>query len=463
VDEAAYAALALAQRERSRAARKDVGADGWKNKGISANGLPATDFIGYGENESQAELLAVLLGEDRRPNANPGETVALVLDKTPFYAESGGQTYDTGKLIFDTAIFAVKHVKKTTDGVFLHFGELISGDRISSGERCLAAIDVRRRESIRRNHTAAHLLHAALREILGDHVEQAGQSVTEHSCRFDFTHFSALSEAELLRVENRVNEIIWDAIPVTTVETSLEEAKAANAMALFGEKYGDVVRFVRVGDFSKELCGGTHAHNSEALGLFKIQSESSVAAGVRRIEAVTGAGAFSAFRQTEDILRETALELKVNTPAQAPLQAAKLMAQLKQSERELAQLHTAMVAQQLALWIANTQEIGKFKYIQGEFANASAEDLRAACDRVKALDGSWVGVFASAGEKVQLAVVCSPEAVKAGGHAGKIAKTAAQACGGSGGGKPDVAMAGGKDPAKLKDAFAAANAFLANL
>ena len=280
VDEEKFKELVLEQRNRSRDARKDAGAEAWKDSGVVTNGIPATEFLGYKEFENDAEVIALISAGERKEFIENGEEAVLVLDKTSFYAESGGQVGDKGVIRVGETVFEVVDTKKTHDGVFLHYGAIAEGDGIKLGDKAEAVINKDERLSIMRNHTAAHLLQAALRKVLGTHVEQAGQLVNKDNVRFDFTHFSALTGEEIAEVEKLVNEEILSAAEVTMTEMPIEEAKKMGAMALFGEKYGDVVRVVKAGEYSTELCGGTHVSSTGNLGLFKIVSESSVAAGV---------------------------------------------------------------------------------------------------------------------------------------------------------------------------------------
>ena len=420
VDEAAFKKLALEQRERSRAARKEAG--GWDSEGgLDTKDLPATEFLGYDLDECEATVLAAF--DDM-----------VVLDRTPFYAESGGQCGDEGRI----GDYAVTGTTKTPEGVVLHHCEsdLRAGDTVTA--------KVRGRDYIRANHTAAHLLHAALRKVLGNHVEQAGQSVTPQSVRFDFTHFAAMTQEELGRVERSVNEAIRAAIPARTEVLPIEEAKARGAMALFGEKYGDTVRMVSVPGYSMELCGGTHAENTGNLGMFLIESESSVASGVRRIEAVTRDGVAKHYRakQREALERNEAL-----------------LKQIKEKDNQIVKYRQALSQMQFKEQLVNAKEIGGVTFVSTEFDDA--EQMRASSDTVKKSAENLAALFYCKTEKgMQLMAACSPGAVKAGAHAGNLVRAAAQAAGGSGGGKPDSAMAGGKDPSKLDDALAAGEAAL---
>jgi alanyl-tRNA synthetase len=394
--------------------------------------------VGYELDECDATVLAVL--ED-----------AIVLDRTPFYAESGGQCGDQG---FMGETF-VDTVTKTPEGVFLHHCNEIPNAR--PGDVVHAKIMDRR--DIRANHTAAHLLHAALRKVLGNHVEQAGQSVTPNSVRFDFTHFTALTQKELGEVEFAVNAAIRAAIPVETEVLPIEEAKARGAMALFGEKYGDTVRMVKIGDASTELCGGTHAANTGNLGMLLVTGESGIASGVRRIEAVTAENAFWLAHERQDTLKTVAAALKANNVGELESRAEAVMAQLKEAEKSLAAAQAKLSGYAVQELLRKAKQVGAVRFVPGEVES----DPRRACDIARESDGAVAALFVCKTDKgaLQFAAACSPAAVKAGAHAGDIAKAAARAAGGSGGGKPDSAMAGGKDPSKLGEALAAGEAALA--
>jgi len=438
VDEDAYKALALEQRERSRAARKEAG--GWDSAKQLLIDLPPTKFVGYEQDECEATVLAIF---------DEGETV--VLDRTPFYVEGGGQCDDTGMI----GSFKVIGMAKTPNGVILHngTGELQVGDAVTA--------EVIYRPSIRANHTAAHLLQAALREVLGTHVEQAGQSVTVGHMRFDFTHFSAMTENELRQVEFDVNEAIWKAIDIKVEELPIEEAKARGAMALFGEKYGDTVRMVTVPGVSAELCGGTHAKNTGELGMFMITGESSVASGVRRIEAVTRYYAYDAHRESKLKMKEIAATLKANNVNELETRAKAVMSQLKEAEKALVAAQEKLSVYAVQELLQGAAEFGGVKFVSGEISG----DVRQACDIAKQSDNALVALFVSRTEKgtLQLAAAATPKALKAGAHAGNLVRAAAQAAGGSGGGKPDSAMAGGRDASKLEEALKAGETALRDM
>ena len=316
IDMDRYKELVLEQRNKAKADHAAKASSSWADNSIKIN-AEKTVFTGYTDSENEASVLAVYSGTEEKDCASEGESVVIVLDRTPFYAESGGQVSDTG-VISGEAVISVDSVVKTEDGHYLHIGTVDRGT-VKKGDKVTAKIDTVRRQATMKNHTSAHILQAALRELLGDHVHQAGQLVGPDRCRFDFSHFNALTTEEIAAVENRVNEIILSSLPVDTNEMPIEEARKLGAMALFGEKYGDIVRVVKAGDFSVEFCGGTHVDNTAKIGLFKIVSENSVAAGVRRIEAVTGSGVLALLNENIAVINEAASILKAPNAAELTL------------------------------------------------------------------------------------------------------------------------------------------------
>lgn len=455
VDEARFMALMQQQKERARSARKNAGGDAWEGEENPAENLPATEFTGYTQNSTGAKVLAIIQDGQRVSSAANGDTVTVVLDKTPFYAESGGQVADTGRLFGNGTEAAVASVAKNHEAVYLHHVTIHAGI-LEEGMEITAEINVPRREAIRRNHTAAHLLQAALREVLGEHVEQAGQLVDDEKMRFDFTHFSALTAEEIKAVETRVNEEIFKAIPVLVREMPIDEARKQGAMALFGEKYGDVVRVVSVGNFSLELCGGTHAENTANVGLFQITGESSVASGVRRMEGVTGAGVLKLLKSYAGILTETMQSLKSSQFAELPTRARQLTAELHEANKKLESLNDRLAADSVQGLFADALEINGVKIITAFFSGTGTDALKTLCDRVRDLNIPVVAVFGGgANGKVSFAATASKEAQQLGVRAGQLVKEVAQITGGNGGGGADFAMAGGKDPAKVEEALAA--------
>lgn len=463
VDIDEYDRLYAQSRAAARAARKDAGAQAWKNSNVSFKDVGATEFVGYTDYSCDAVIKAIVTNGERDEFATADSEVVVVLDKTPFYGESGGQAGDTGVIKTDNATLEVTATGKTPDGVVLHIARFISGDSIALGDKVHAQIDVEKREATRRNHTAAHLLQAALRKHLGSHVEQAGQLVNSEEMRFDFTHFSALSGDELKAIEREVNEVILKGIPVETREMPIEEAKKLGAMALFGEKYGDVVRVVSAGDFSVELCGGTHADNTAKLGLFKIVSESSVAAGIRRITAVTGFGVLKHIENDERIMQSAAAAMKLGNVAELDKRAATLSAEVKAKDRELAELRSEISALKAGSLMDSARQVGGVRLITAEVEVSNPGELRSMCDTARDNGADIVAVFAGVNKEkgtLNFACACGADAIKLGAHAGNIVRETAKIAGGSGGGKPDSAMAGAKDASKADEALAAVDSIV---
>ena len=463
VDIDEYDRLYAQSRAAARAARKDAGAQAWKDSNVSFKDVGATEFVGYTDYSCDAEIKAIVTNGERDEFATADSEVVVVLDKTPFYGESGGQAGDTGVIKTDNATLEVTATGKTPDGVVLHIARFISGASIALGDKVHAQIDVEKREATRRNHTAAHLLQAALRKHLGSHVEQAGQLVNSEEMRFDFTHFSALSGDELKAIEREVNEVILKGIPVETREMPIEEAKKLGAMALFGEKYGDVVRVVSAGDFSVELCGGTHADNTAKLGLFKIVSESSVAAGIRRITAVTGFGVLKHIENDERIMQSAAAAMKLGNVAELDKRAATLSAEVKAKDRELAELRGEISALKAGSLMDSARQVGGVRLITAEVEVSNPGELRSMCDTARDNGADIVAVFAGVNKEkgtLNFACACGADAIKLGAHAGNIVRETAKIAGGSGGGKPDSAMAGAKDASKADEALAAVDSIV---
>ncbi len=465
VDEAAFESEMAAQRERARAARKAADRDAWKRGDGAAAGLPATVFTGYTENGGEAVILRIIKDGEEAAAAYPGEEVAVALDRTPFYAESGGQVGDTGVITTADGKLRVLDTVKTAGGVFLHVCRVESG--VVTPGAATAAIDADRRAALRRNHTAAHLLQAALRDILGTHVEQAGQFVSEEELRFDFTHFSALTDGELAKVEAWVNAAVLDALPVTTEELPLEEARRRGAMALFGEKYGERVRVVTVPGRSMELCGGTHVANTANIGLFLIRREGSVAAGVRRIEAYTGSAALREVSRQREILGEAAAALGAGSAAEVPKRAAALREELRAKERVISELSGKLTdgkVEELSAGAETVGATGDVRFVAREIPGADADTLRRLCDGLKEREPAQCAVLAARTPNgVTFAAVAGKDAVARGIHAGKLVSAAAAAAGGKGGGRPDFAMAGARDSGKIDAALAAAREYVAGV
>ena len=453
VDVERFHELMLLQKQRSRKARKNAGADAWVSDSVDLSDIPATEFVGYDMTECEAKVLAIVKDGERVDRAQEGDTVVIVLDITPLYAESGGQVADTGELAAGDCSIDVDDVLKDASGVFMHMCEISTGT-IAVGDKVTAAIDTERRREIMRNHTAAHLLQAALREVLGTHVQQAGQLVNEDVVRFDFTHFSAMTAEELIAVEKRVNDIILDGIPVTSTEMSIEEAKKKGAMALFGEKYGEVVRVVEAGDFSKEFCGGTHVDNTAKVGLFKIRQEGSVAAGVRRIEAVTGYNVIGYLGNAILMIGQAAAAMHINNPLEIVEGSVRMADRLKEAEKEIESLKAKMAKSQIKEYIDNADKVGDTKVITALISGTTSDMLRKMCLNIADEIDDAVAVLASVNDgKLTFACMCTKAAIAKGLKAGKIVRAVAQIAGGNGGGKPDIAMAGGKDITKADEAL----------
>ena len=455
VDTDRFYELLAEQKKRSRAARKDAGADAWLSDAVDLADISATEFVGYTDYECDAKVLALIVNGERENAAAEGDSAIVVLDKTPFYAESGGQVGDTGIIRIGETEFKVTNTTKDPAGIFMHTGKVIKGS-FAVDDCAKALIDTERRASIMRNHTAAHLLQAALRKVLGNHVEQAGQLVSEASVRFDFTHFSALTVAELADVEAMVNEEILKAYDIVCREMPIAEAKQMGAMALFGEKYGDIVRVVKAGDFSTELCGGTHVDNTAKLGLFKIRQEGSVAAGVRRIDAVTGRGVLRMLENTMFEVARSAAALKLNSANDLAASCERIAEDIKAKDKKIAELEQKMVAYQMDSIIDEAEEFGGVKVIAQKYEGVEGEMLKTMCQRVTDKTQSSAVLLASVnGQKLTFACAVGQEVIAKGIKAGDFVKAAAVLTGGNGGGKPDMAMAGGKDASKVDEALAA--------
>lgn len=441
VDEEGYRALVKKQRETAKADHLAKASSSWADNSMKLE-LPKTAFVGYTELTADAKILAIVKDKALADSAAADEEVALVLDTTAFYAESGGQVSDIGKINAEGGTFKVTAVSKDEDGHFLHLGVVEEG-ALQVGDAVKTDISLKYRSNVMRNHTAAHLLQAALRRVLGDHVHQAGQLVNSKACRFDFSHFSAMTTEEIEKVENLVNGWILSAISVDVNEMPIEEAKKLGAMALFGEKYGDVVRVVKAGDVSVEFCGGTHVANTANIGLFKIVSESSVASGVRRIEAVTGTGVLELLNGLQNTINESAKALKLNNASELPAKCAALTVQLKDAEKQNEQLRQKMAGNVVDTLFDNAKTVNGIQVVSAMLNGAGSDMLRKLGDQVKGMDRAIVAVFAGVdGEKGTFYCVCTKDAVAAGAHAGKIVQRIAAFTGGKGGGRPDNAMAG---------------------
>ena len=460
VDEARFKELMEEQKQKARDARKASDGESWSSEGIAFENIPATVFVGYTDYECDATVLDIAVEGEHTLIANEGAKAILVLNKTPFYAESGGQVGDTGVIIGDGFEFKVTDTKKASGGIFTHLGIVTKGT-VNVNDKANAKIDVARREAIKRNHTAAHLLQAGLRSVLGNHVEQAGQLVNEHTVRFDFTHFSGLTAEEIKTVENFVNDAVLKGVAVENNEMPIDEAKKLGAMALFGEKYGDVVRVVNAKGVSIEFCGGTHVDNTAKLGLFHIISESSVAAGVRRIEAVTGLNVLETLYKKDTLVAETAENLKAQNPADIAKRAASVMTELKETKQALQDAENKLSAGRLSDILKAAVTVGDIRLATSKLSGVLPDALRQMTDTAKAENDDLVTVLASVnGEKITFCVSCGKTALAKGAHAGNLVREVAKLTGGNGGGKPDSAMAGGKDAQKIDEALLTASEIL---
>ncbi|MCC8135403.1 MAG: alanine--tRNA ligase [Ruminococcus sp.] len=440
VDTDRFSVLVKEQREKARADHLAKAGSSWADNSIKIE-APKTVFTGYTDFEAgDAEILAIYKDGQEVEIAAEGEDVVILLDKTPFYAESGGQVGDTGIISCGENIASVGDTIKS-EGHFLHVAEITQGG-LSKGDRVLAKIDKERRMAIMRNHTTAHLLQYALRTVLGDHVHQAGQLVNAEHCRFDFSHFSAMTDEEISRVEEIVNSEIMNAYPVTMREMPIDEARKLGAMALFGEKYGDTVRVVTA-DKSIEFCGGTHISNTSQIGLFKIVSESSVAAGVRRIEAVTGTGVISLINDYKSVISRSAKALKLANTSELPEKCAAVFAESKELNKKIESLNQQIANARLSSIFENAEEINGVKIVSAMMTGATPDMLRKIGDSVKDKQEDIIALFAGVSEdKGTFYCVCTSGAVRKGANAGKIVQRVAAITGGKGGGRPDGAMAG---------------------
>ena len=456
VDEEGFERLMAEQRQRARAARKNAGADAWKNQSGVMEQLMPGRFVGYETLRTETVITAIIRDNDIADRLEAGEEAALVLEETPFYAESGGQVGDVGQIIAGDAMFEVTNTFKSGGGVIIHQGVLRSGE-LEEGGAVTAEVNEETRTATMRNHTAAHLLQAALRQVLGTHVEQAGQLVDPQRMRFDFTHFSAMTAEELSRVEAQVNDWVLVGIPLDIREMPIEEARKLGAMALFGEKYGDIVRVVRVGEVSAEFCGGTHVENTGRLGLFRIVSESSVAAGVRRIEAVTGRNVLKMMDDYHHLMAQAAEAMKASNVEDIARRAAQLSAEYKGLQRKLEQIQEKLASLKVEGLFGDAKEVRGIRVVAAAFTGTGADAVRAMCEHCRGLSKeNAVVVLAGIQEdtgSVSFGCYCAPEAIKRGAHAGNIVREVAAICGGRGGGRPDLAMAGGKDLSRVDDAI----------
>ena len=457
IDEAAFHVEMTRQRERARAERLAKDISGWSEDLFGELNAEPTEFDGYDVLKETAKVLALSDGEELNDAVSTDyeerENVLVVLDRTPFYAEMGGQVADHGYLTSGTANLKVNQVKKTPKGFYVHTCTLLDGT-IRVGDTVTAAVDEQRRASICRNHTATHLMQKALREVLGEHVHQAGSYQDDKITRFDFTHFNAVTPEELVEVEKRVNEKIFAALPVTIQNLPIEEAKKMGAMALFGEKYGKVVRVVDAGGWSVEFCGGTHVKNTAQIGCFKILSEASVAAGIRRIEATTGYGVLNLLDDRTAELANTAVALKANNMKDVAARAQAVTAELKEANKQLEIAKANLASSQIDGLFQNAVEVDGVRIVTVYLNGTTPDTLRSMMDKLRDKEPNAVGaLIGTDGSKTTLAVGVGKNALARGLKAGALVKQIAAIAGGNGGGKPDFAMAGIRDTSKIDDAL----------
>ena len=452
------------QRQRARKAREALGDLGWSGVEFGKD-VPETEFVGYDHTTYPgAKVVALVVENEHAEEVMPGVEAIVVLDKTPFYAEMGGQVADHGQIVIEgehPACFAVTDVQKNKGGKYMHYGKMTEGV-LKLGDTVRAQIDSERRAAVMRAHSATHLLDAALRSVLGDHVHQAGSLVEPDRLRFDFTHFAPMTAEELAKVSAAVNEAVLSGFDIVTEEMPIEKAKERGAIALFGEKYGDVVRVVDMGHgYSVEFCGGTHLDNTAKVGVFHIESEFSVASGVRRIEATTGKASLEEMNRSQELLFQAAAALKAK-PGELREKAEHLMAEMKDLRQTIEKLKAREFLSQADQFLLSAKDVKGLKVVTMSRKDTSADDLRKMGDFLRDKEPSVVALLAGvSGEKITFLAVCGKEAVKRGIKAGDIIKTIAPICGGKGGGKPDSAMGGGSDLLKLDDALAALDDYVA--
>ena len=445
-----FNALMQEQKQRARNARANI--SGWSDKAKSFD-IAKTEFAGYTAYECEGKILAILNENGESVDcANEGE-YSIILDKTTFYGEGGGQVGDTGIITMGENELSVLDTKKS-EGVYIHMCVVVNGS-FKVGDTVLCQVDKERRQAIKRNHSAVHMLQAALRRVLGTHVEQAGSYVDEKIGRFDFTHFAALTKEEISKVEALVNQAILLGTPIETVETDIETARKNGAMALFGEKYGALVRMVKMGDFSVELCGGTHLDNTAKAGLFKIVTEIGVAAGTRRIEVVTGYEVLNLLAGKEDLISATANELRCQNVNDIAKRSASVQEEIRAMKREIDSLNSKLAGGRVDALLNGAKRVGNFVVVAEDLKDMGVDAVRSLGDAIKDKEPNAVAVFAiHSGEKLNFIAVCGKDAVKNGAHAGNILREVSAVTGGKGGGRPDSAMSGGRDISKIGDALA---------
>lgn len=460
VDREGFDAELAKQKKTAREARKD--GSSWEDNDSYSFGGDATEFVGYDNLETEAKITGIAAEGEVCASINEGAKGIIVTDKTTFYAEMGGQSGDKGKICTANACARVVDTKKNGNGLYMHFVEVESGS-FNVDDVVTMSVCKKNRMAICRNHSTTHLLHKALKEVLGDHVAQAGSEVTANHLRFDFSHFEAMTDVELKEVEKKVNDAILEAMPVVVKELPIEEAKKLGAEAQFGEKYGDVVRVVSMGDYSVEFCGGTHLSNTAQAGLFKLLSEAGVAAGTRRIEAVTGQGVLDYIKEKDNLIASTALALKTNLLNEIDKKAEALVAESKADKKKLEELNAKAVNSKLGDVMNNSISVSGVDIVTSQVDGLAVNDMRTLCDSIREKMDTGVAVLASNNDgKLMFIAMATKNALSKGVHAGNIIKEITKIAGGSGGGKPDMAQGGGKDASKVADALAAVKDIVAS-
>ncbi|WP_210609513.1 alanine--tRNA ligase [Priestia flexa] len=451
IDHAGFEKEMAGQRERARAARQDSNSMQVQG-GVLGELTVESEFVGYDKDEVETFIEAIIVNGELVDRVTEGQEAQVILKQTPFYAESGGQIADQGEISNATAVASVKDVQKAPNGQNVHTVEVRNGELVK-GETYTATISVKKRDAIVKNHTATHLLHQALKDTLGTHVNQAGSLVTPGRLRFDFSHFGQVTAEEIEKIETIVNEKIWENIGVNIENKAIDEAKAMGAMALFGEKYGDIVRVVQVGNYSLELCGGCHVANTSEIGLFKIVSESGIGAGTRRIEAVTGKAAYQLMNDQVTLLKEAAAKAKAN-PRDLVGRVEGLLEEIRQLQRENESLATKLGNIEAGNLIDRVKDVNGVSVLAEKVNATDMNNLRSMVDDLKQkLDSAVIVLAAPQGEKVNIVAGVTKDLISKGHHAGKIVKEVATICGGGGGGRPDMAQAGGKDPNQIENAL----------
>lgn len=452
-DKQAFISIMDEHRQMAREARSKTGSSGWKDEDISLD-VPKTVFTGYSTMTDTAEVIAIVVDGELVNTISEGQSGTIVLDKTPFYAESGGQTGDSGEIVTDEAEASVTDTKKYNKTIHLHEANVVKGS-ISVGDKVTAKVNSDQRKNTAKNHTCTHILHKVLKDMLGDHVNQAGSYVSQDRMRFDYTHFEAVDQETLKEIERRVNEAILHDYTVNTDVLNIEEAKKSGATALFDEKYDEMVRVVSVGDFSKELCGGTHIDETAKIGMFKIVSEGGIASGIRRIEAITGRAALNYLNELTELADELSSVMKTSKE-DIIRKVNTLKKEIKEKEKEIQKLNNELLKKNLDQILDQYEEINGIKLFSLKLKDKEANNLREIADKIKDKNESCAVLLASdLGDKVLFVAAVTKDLVQKGVNAGNMVKEAAKVAGGGGGGRPDFAQAGGKDPQKIEEAIEA--------